>query len=320
MSDKKSDHVGVVWHKGKGKWMAYIGRAGKQKYLGVFDNVEDAIAAREKAELEFPLPHRKRKKSKIEYDPQEKLHYANTDMSNLSEIQRVCLLDYINGIRVKDIASKYKISEAAVYVKIKEAKRIIDTGAAYSPEELKDRKEYYKKYYAEHREEMKDSSVKYAKDHPESVRKYRKRYYDENRDRLVNNMKSYNKEYYEKNRERLIAKARARRMPMIPTSEIEREILDEYRRLGSVNAVVAKTHHSWNRVVKSLSNCGVVINDTHRIILNLHKKGMSAREIAEKLGLNFKKVQSYLPRVRPVYGENRSENAERIKEWRERNQ
>lgn len=320
MSDKKSGHVGVVWHKRKGKWMAYIGRAGKQKYLGVFDKVEDAIAAREKAELEFPLPPRKSKKSKIEYDPQEKLHYANTDMSNLSEIQRVCLLDYINGIRVKDIAVKYKISEATTYVKIKEAKRIIDTGAAYSPEELKKRKEYYKNYYSEHREEMKESSNRYAKDHTESMREYGKRYYEKNRDRLINNMKIYNKEYYEKNRERLIAKARARRIPMIPTSEIEREILDEYRRLGNVNAVVAKTHHSWNRVVKSLSNCGVVINDTHRIILNLHKKGMSAREIAEKLGLNFKKVQSYLPRVRPVYGENRSANAERIKEWRERNQ
>ena len=65
MSDKKSGHVGVIWHKGKGKWMAYIGRAGKQKYLGVFDNVKDAIAAREKAELEFPLPHRKRKNQKL---------------------------------------------------------------------------------------------------------------------------------------------------------------------------------------------------------------------------------------------------------------
>ena len=54
------------------------------------------------------------------------------------------------------------------------------------------------------------------------------------------------------------------------------------------------------------------------MILDMHDTGMSAQEIARQLSLNVKTVQAYLPRVRPVYGENKSENAKRIKEWRDR--
>ena len=74
MSDKKSGHVGVSWHKRHQKWVAYITVNGKQKYLGVFDKIEDAIAARERAELEFPATKKKsRKEIRLETREMEKL-------------------------------------------------------------------------------------------------------------------------------------------------------------------------------------------------------------------------------------------------------
>lgn len=48
----KSGHKGVVWHKAVGKWYASIRRDGRQEYLGVFPNLEDAVAAYEGAAKE----------------------------------------------------------------------------------------------------------------------------------------------------------------------------------------------------------------------------------------------------------------------------
>lgn len=44
-----SGHVGVCWHKKGNKWMAYIHLAGKFKSLGLFSDISDAVAARNKA-------------------------------------------------------------------------------------------------------------------------------------------------------------------------------------------------------------------------------------------------------------------------------
>lgn len=99
---------------------------------------------------------------------------------------------------------------------------------------------------------------------------------------------------------------------------IDREIYDAYQSTGSVRETAREIGCSWNKVVKSLASSGVVISDTHGMILDMHDAGMSVHEIARQLSLNAKTVQAYLPRVRPVYGENKSENAKRIKEWRDR--
>ena len=99
---------------------------------------------------------------------------------------------------------------------------------------------------------------------------------------------------------------------------IDREILDAFNDAGSVKGAVEKTGYSWNRVVKSLSSSGIIINDTHEIILDLYESGMTPDQIANQVGINIKTVQAYLPRTRPVYGENRSKNATRINEWRNR--
>lgn len=48
-----SGATGVGWHKGKGKWQAYIRSEGDQIYLGSFDSIDDAIRARKEAELKY---------------------------------------------------------------------------------------------------------------------------------------------------------------------------------------------------------------------------------------------------------------------------
>jgi len=48
-----SGKTGVLFHKASGKWIAKITKNGEHKHLGVFDSKEDAIRAREKAELDM---------------------------------------------------------------------------------------------------------------------------------------------------------------------------------------------------------------------------------------------------------------------------
>jgi hypothetical protein len=43
--------MGVYWHKGLAKWQAQITVDGKRIHLGYFDSIEDAAAARAKAEI-----------------------------------------------------------------------------------------------------------------------------------------------------------------------------------------------------------------------------------------------------------------------------
>ena len=313
MSDKKSGHVGVAWHKGHQKWIAYITVSGKQKYLGVFSDLEDAIAAREKAEKEFP-PRKKKSRKEIMFESREKekLHYLNSDMSKLSKDQRACLLDYLGGMRAQDIADKYGINKPVVYNRIREAKSIIDTGSAHSPKEVKKRQEYAQKYYQEHKDEMKARSRKYAAEHPELVKEANRRNYLKYREKRLEEQREYNKKYYDKNREQILARSKARSHGRM----IDEEILKAFNKSGSVSGAAKEVRCSWNRVIKSLSSSGILINDTHEIILDLCDAGMTPEQIAKQVGISIKTVQAYLPRVRPVYGENRSKNAKRINEWR----
>jgi len=48
-----SRKTGVIWHKSHQKWMARITENGNSRYLGYYDNVEDAIKARENAEIKY---------------------------------------------------------------------------------------------------------------------------------------------------------------------------------------------------------------------------------------------------------------------------
>ena len=50
MTDDSKDIPGVCWSNTSNKWRAYINIDGKQKHLGYFDDIEDAIKARKEAE------------------------------------------------------------------------------------------------------------------------------------------------------------------------------------------------------------------------------------------------------------------------------
>ena len=51
--DNKYGCKGIEWRKQRNKWQARISVNGKQKYLGLFDNKEDAIISRLKAEIDY---------------------------------------------------------------------------------------------------------------------------------------------------------------------------------------------------------------------------------------------------------------------------
>jgi hypothetical protein len=52
-SNNTSGRTGVYWRKDRGVWMAKIFKEGRRVHIGSFATVEDASAAREKAEKEF---------------------------------------------------------------------------------------------------------------------------------------------------------------------------------------------------------------------------------------------------------------------------
>ena len=49
----KSGHIGVNWSKKANKWSVMLSDNGQKKYIGVFADINEAVAARKKAELEF---------------------------------------------------------------------------------------------------------------------------------------------------------------------------------------------------------------------------------------------------------------------------
>lgn len=96
------------------------------------------------------------------------------------------------------------------------------------------------------------------------------------------------------------------------------EILLSWNEHGSIKGVANDLGCSWMKVVKVLSSEGIIINETHEQILECYSTGMKAEQIAERLKLSMATVMAYLPRTRPVYNEDLSANALRIKKCRER--
>ena len=93
-------------------------------------------------------------------------------------------------------------------------------------------------------------------------------------------------------------------------------ILETYNKLGSIKATKIECGVSEYRIRKVLTAKGIVLNDTHQTILDLHEQGKSPEWIAEQVGLSVSVVKSYLPPVRPIYRVDQSPNAVRIAEWR----
>lgn len=52
-TNNESGFLGVAWYKPGSKWVARISKNGKWSHIGYFDDLDDAINARQQAELEF---------------------------------------------------------------------------------------------------------------------------------------------------------------------------------------------------------------------------------------------------------------------------
>lgn len=95
-----------------------------------------------------------------------------------------------------------------------------------------------------------------------------------------------------------------------------KNICATYDKIGSIRGTAKQLEISWNRVVKVLSSEGYILNDKHEQIIMLHNQGLSIQEIADKVKLSAKTVQSYVPAKRPYYKYRRSKNAIKIAQWR----
>lgn len=54
-TDNKSGYSGVCWHKSTGKWQATLGVNGRIRHLGIFNTIDDAVAARVAAKSELHM-------------------------------------------------------------------------------------------------------------------------------------------------------------------------------------------------------------------------------------------------------------------------
>lgn len=57
-SNNISGHTGVHWHKRKKKWVAQIGDGTRQIFLGYFEDINDAITARQEANERYGFTQR----------------------------------------------------------------------------------------------------------------------------------------------------------------------------------------------------------------------------------------------------------------------
>ena len=132
--------------------------------------------------------------------------YKDSDLSILTEKQRVCLIMRLNGISIQEIAKKCNIQRTTVYQRLKSATRVLD-GLPVRTEREKD---YAKKYYQEHKDSIKPQIREYYESHKGRYKELRDKWYQEHKEELKESKREYNKKYYQENRERLLNKAKER--------------------------------------------------------------------------------------------------------------
>jgi hypothetical protein len=87
----------------------------------------------------------------------------------------------------------------------------------------------------------------------------------------------------------------------ITVSPIVEDIMESYNRTKSVKAIAREHGCSWKKVAKILSSNGIIVNERQAMILDLHGKGHSVKEIAQRVGCSESTVRMYLPAVIPGY-------------------
>lgn len=100
--------------------------------------------------------------------------------------------------------------------------------------------------------------------------------------------------------------------------ELYEQIVEEYKKTGSVKQVVENLGSNVIKVRRVLITEGLWESKTSRNVGDLYSEGKSTKEIAEELCISEKNVQSYLPYSRGAYGGEKSGDATRSKEYRDR--
>ena len=189
-TDITSGHAGVNFNKASGKWYASIQRGGKQQHLGTFTDIEDAIAARKKAEKESPS-----KRDPYDAETQAWIDGAETKDERKKRQQRAKYLRHGHKYLVKQAedreANPEKYIERAAEQRERHHEKISADKLAW---ERQDRAKYPEKYkakskayYAENKEKVLAKGKKWREENPqykitaaETGRKYR----DKNRDEI----------------------------------------------------------------------------------------------------------------------------------------
>jgi len=106
----KSGITGVSWAKSKNKWVAQISNRGKAVYLGRFTNIDDAIKARKKAEIEYNYHPNNGETlgSTPEYKKQTVTEY------NLESVVKPCLDKFLMGTSLSDLKKEYGVSRRLI--------------------------------------------------------------------------------------------------------------------------------------------------------------------------------------------------------------
>lgn len=84
--------------------------------------------------------------------------------------------------------------------------------------------------------------------------------------------------------------------------ELFEQVVSAYNRLGSIKDVAAELETSTVKVRRILITLGLWSSSTSMKIGGLYEKGMSVKEIAEKLYMSEKDVQAYIPYSKGAYG------------------
>jgi len=101
-------------------------------------------------------------------------------------------------------------------------------------------------------------------------------------------------------------------------TDLYEQIVEEYLATKSVKQVVKNLGTNTIKVRKVLITEGLWESETSRNVGALYHAGKTTKEIAEELCMSEKNVQSYIPYSRGAYGGEKSNDAARSEEYRER--
>ena len=103
--------------------------------------------------------------------------------------------------------------------------------------------------------------------------------------------------------------------------ELYQKIIDDYKVTGSVKRTAENLGTTLVRVQRVLITEGLWSSDTSDEIWHLYQKGLTVKEISEKLYVTEKTVQAYLPYTKGYYSDTvKSDEALRSVEYRNRKQ